>query len=199
MPEISDEELAKFKEQGERALALEASKKRLEDENSKIKSRAKDAEDKLSVSEKAKLESEGKTQELLDKERSERMSLEEKYKSRTSDVLREKLRTEISRHAKDAHDIDMLLRVNDHKDILKLDEEALTVDGAKEYVEKVRETHKYLFSNKSLPNTDNKTPGKGNDDDFKSEDEKYLSELKQCSTKKELNAIKKKYGKQLEY
>ena len=58
MPEISEEELAKYKADSERALNLAASNKRLEGENTKVKDRAKDAEDKLSVAQDAKLKSE---------------------------------------------------------------------------------------------------------------------------------------------
>lgn len=196
MPEISEEELEKYKASEQRATDLETSKKRLEDENSKYKTRAKDAEDKLSDAEKAKLEAEGNTSKLLDQEREENRTLKEKYSKRTSEVLREKLRTEVSKHAKDAHDIDMILRVTDHKDLLKLDEDSLSVEGVKDYVEKVRESHGYLFSKKSLPNTDNTPPGNNDDgDDFKTEDQKYLSELKACSTREEMNKVRKKYGK----
>ena len=194
MPEISDEELAKYKANEQRATDLEASKKRLEDENAKIKTRAQDAEGKLSDAEKAKLEAKGDTQALLDKERAEKVELQDKIKSSNKTALREKLRTEVSKHAKDAHDIDMIIKVTEHKDLLKLDEEALTVEGVKEYVEKVRETHGFMFSKKRL-DVDNKLPPKSDDDDFKSEDDKYLSELRACSTRKEMNEIRKKYGK----
>lgn len=197
MPEISEEELEKFKEAQKRAEELEASKKRLEAENSKIKSRAQEAEEKISEAEKQKLESEGKIQELLDKERAERISIEEKYKQRTSDVLREKLRSEVSKVAKDAHDVDMILRVNEHRDLLKLDESSLSVEGVNDFVGKVRESHSYLFSKKSLPNTDN-TPPSANVDDVGDDESKYLEELKNCTTRFELNKVRKKYGKPID-
>jgi len=197
MPEISEDELSKLKEASQRALDLEASKKRLEDENSKIKSRAKEAELKLSETEKEKLEAEGNIKALLEKERAEKVALQDKLKSSNTNILREKLRTEVSKYAKDAHDIDMLLKVTDHKDVLKLNEDELSVDGVKEYVEKVRETHSYLFSKKHLDNGDNKPPI-GDIDDTKTDEEKYLSEIRECSTRQQMNNIRKKYGKPID-
>lgn len=194
MPEITQEELDKFKADQQRATDLEASKTRLEEENGKYKTRAKDAEGKLSEAEKAKLAAEGNTQALLDVERAEKVKLQDRIKTSNSNVLREKLRTEVSKHAKDAHDVDMILKVTDHKDLLKLDEEALTVEGTKEFVEKCRETHKYLFSSKRMDGGGN-LPPKNDDDDFKSDDEKYLSEIRGCSTRQQMNDIRKKYGK----
>lgn len=197
MPEISEEELEKFKADSEARGALEASKKRLEDESKKYKTRAQEAESKLSEAEKAKLSAEGRTQELLDKERADRLDLEEKYKTRGRTALREKLRTEALKVASDVHDVDMLLKVADHKDLLKLDEENLTVEGVKDYVEKCRETHSYLFSKKRLDNGDNRPPA-GNQEEFKSEDDKYLSELRACSTRQQMSDVRKKYGKAID-
>ena len=195
MPEITEEALSKYKADSERATNLEASKKRLEDENSKIKTRAKDAEEKLSDAEKKTLESQGKTQELLDKERNDNVSLKTKLADSRKIALKEKLRTEASLYAKDAHDIDMVLRVTKHKDILKIDEEAGTVTGIKDYIEKVRETDSYLFGEKRLDDIENKKPKGGSGDGDKTEDQKYLAELKDCTTRKDMDAIRKKYGR----
>lgn len=194
MPEITEEELLQLRADQARALDLDASKKRLEDENTKMKERAKTAEGKLSEVEKAKLEAEGNTQALLDAERSEKVKLQDRLATNTKLTLREKLRTEAMKHAKDAHDVDMLLRVSEHKDLLKLDEEALTVEGVKEFVEKARETHSYLFSKKRMDAGDN-TPPKGDQDAFKSDSDKYLSELAACTTRLQMNNVRKKYGK----
>jgi hypothetical protein len=197
MPEISEEELEKFKAAEQRATDLESSKKRLEDENAKYKTRAQDAEGKLSEAEKAKLEAEGNTQALLDAERAEKVKLQDKIATTNKATMREKLRNEVSKHAKDAHDVDMIIKVTEHKDLLKLDDEALTVDGVKEYVEKVRETHSYLFSKKRMDGGDN-TPPSGGKKEFKTEDEKYLSELRACSSRQQMDAVRKKYGKQID-
>ena len=196
---MTEEEIAALQEKANRVDALEASKKRVEEEASKIKARAKEAEDKLKEAEVKELEAKGKTQELLDKERADRIALEEKLKARTTSALKEKLRTEVLKVAKDAHDVDMILKVSEHKQLLKLDEDSLGVEGVKEFVEAVRGSHSFLFGAKRMDTTNNLPPGKKAEEEFKSEEEKYLSELRGCETKKELNAIKKKYGKTIEY
>jgi len=198
MPDISEERLKELEEAAEAAKQLAATKKRLEDENSKIKSRAQEAEGKLSEAEKRQLEAEGKTQELLEKERSEKQELLGKLNKTSENVLREKLRTAVLKHATDAHDVDMVLKVSDHQDLLKLDKEALTVDGVKDYVGKVRESHSYLFSKKSMDPGDNTPPGSGTKEEFKTENEKYAEALKGATTKQELAKIRKQFGKPID-
>lgn len=194
MPEISQEELDALKANSEAKAQLEASNKRLLEESATNKKRAQEAEGKLTEAEKAKLEADGNTQALLDQERSERLKIEEKFHSRTKTALKEKLRTEVLKHAKDAHDVDMVLRVTDHKALLKLDEETLSVTGTEDFVKKVRETHSFLFSKKKIDAGGN-LPPKAGDKDFIPQEADYLKELKSCSTRKEMDEVRKKYGK----
>ena len=137
-------------------------------------------------------EEQGKLEELLAKEREEKSKLAKTLESRTQGVLREKLRAELSRHAKDAHDVDMLLKVSDHKDLLSIDEEALVVSGVEDFVGKVKETHSYLFKKANLDSGDDKKPNVNT----KSDDEKYLEELEACNSRAELDKLRKKYGKE---
>jgi len=195
MPEISEDELAAFKAASEERDSLKVSKSRLEDENSKTKLRAKDAEDKLSIAETAKLEAEGNTKELLDKERGKNLDLQKQFDDRTSSVQRANLKAALGEVAKDAHSIDMLLKVSKHKGLLKPDEENLTYTGVEEFVAECRKTDPYLFSKKSIDAGDITPPGGPADDVFKSENDKYLSELKTCHNRKEMDAVRKKYGK----
>jgi len=189
------EELQKELEEIQRAKAeAEASKQRLEEESKKYKQRAQDAEGKLSEAEKKKLEEQGNLQELLRKEREEKEKLAGRLNETTSSVLREKLRSEVAKVAKDAHDVDMILKVTDHKALLKIDESELKVEGVNDFVSKVRETHGFLFSKKAMPETENKKPG-GKDFDNMTNEEKYLEELKKVRTKKELHDLKLKFGK----
>ena len=200
MPEISDEELAKYKADGERATNLEASKKRLEDENSKIKNRAKDAEDELSKAKDDKLKSENDIQGQLDKERTDHTALKDSYAKRTKITLEEKMKSEALKYAKDAHNIDAVLRVAEHKDLLKTDPESLKITGMEDFIKKVRETDPYMFGKKSLDDTDNLPPGgtvpDPNPGANKTEDQKYRDELKNCNTRLEMDAVYKKYNKQ---
>lgn len=169
--------------------ALENTNSRLIDESKDFKTRAQNAESKISESEKLKLEEDGKFQELLTKEREKNSDLSKTLENRTQGVLREKLRSEVGRHAKDAHDIDMILKVGEHKDLLTINEDNLTVEGVESFVGKCRETHDYLFNKKILDDTETKRPKVDN----KTDDEKYFSELDACTSRKELDAVKLKY------
>lgn len=186
------EELEKqLEEERARAKALENSKSRLEEESKKYKERAKTAEEKLTEGEKAKLQEQGKLEELLAQERKEKETLKSDLISTREATLREKLRAEASKYGKDAHDVDMLLKVTDHKDLLTIDAENLTVGGVKEFVEKTRETHSYLFKKSDLDMGDGKKP----DGKKQTTEEEYLAELDACTDRKQLESIKKKYGK----
>lgn len=181
----------KLAEEMERAKALENSKARLEEESKKYKERAKNAEEKITQSEKEKLQAQGKLEELLAQERKEKENLRNDLMNTRSAALTEKLKAEVAKYGKDAHDVDMLLKVTDHKDLLSIDEESLTVDGVKDFVEKTRETHSYLFKKSELDLGDGKKPN-GKE---QTTEEEYLAELDACTDRKQLEAIKKKYGR----
>jgi hypothetical protein len=173
---------------------LEANKQRIIEESTKFKTRAQEAESKLTAAETKKLEEQGDLQKLLDNERLETKNLKAKLNETTSTVLREKLRSQIGKVAKDAHDIDMVLKVTEHKALLKINEDTMEIEGETDFVNKVRETHAYLFSKKAMPETEVKKAA-DKDLDTKTGNEKYLEELKSVKNKKELYALKIKYGK----
>jgi len=204
MPEISEEELQKLKDEAAKAAELEASKNRIIEESSKFKTRAQEAEAKLSESEKLKAEAEGDLQKRLDLEKKERLDLEEKLKLRTKQTLNEKVRSEVAKVAKDAHDIDSLLAIKKHKPLLKLDEEELSVAGIEEFVKAARESHPFMFGKKRMPNDGGgKPPGPGegdppNDHPTKSDDEKFREELKGVTSRAEQVKVYKKYGKPID-
>ena len=197
MPEISDDELKKLKDDAAKATTLESSNKRLLEESDKNKKRAQEAEGKLTDAEKKKLAEEGKTNELLLQSEKEKADLAEKLKLRTKQTVKEKVRTEVAKVAKDAHDIDMVLRVSEHKDLLKIDEDNLTVEGVDDYVKKVRESHSYLFGKKKMPiDGDGKPPGsEGDPQDERTDDQKFIDELKTVTNRADQLKVYKKYGK----
>lgn len=186
------EELTKeLDDERAKAKALTTRNDRLEDESKKNKTRAQTAEDKILEGDKAKLEEQGKLEELLAVEREENKKLNTKLITRTSSVLKEKLRAEVANEAKDAHNVDRILGVTEHKDLLSINEDDLTVSGVKEFVSKVRESDPYLFKKKSLDDTEDKKP-KG---DTKTDDEKYYAELDAANSRKDMDAVRKKYGR----
>lgn len=195
MPEISEEELTRLKDAEERAKALEAKSLRLEDESKKYKSRAQQAEEKISEAEKAKLEEQGELEKLLAKEREEKAQLTNTLEKRTQGVIREKLRSTLATHAKDAHDVDMLLKVTEHKDLLSIDEENFNVSGVEEFVAKAKETHSYLFKKNKIDGMGEGGAPAGGGKEQKSDEELYKEELRACNSRKELDAVKKKYGR----
>lgn len=176
----------------EKAKALTSLNERLEYESKKNKSRAQTAEDKITEAEKQKLQDDGKLEELLASERAEKKALSDKLSSTNKAVLTEKLRAEVAKHAKDAHNIDRLLGVTEHRGLLSINEDDLTVGGVEDFVTKVRETDSYLFRKKSLDDTEYKKP-KG--DDGKTDTDKYYEELDACNSSRELDACKKKWAK----
>ena len=147
-----------------------------------------------------KLKSENDIQGQLEKERTDHASLKESYAKRTKITLEEKMKSEALKYAKDAHNIDAVLRVAEHKDLLKTDPESLKITGMEDFIKKVRETDPYMFGKKSLDDTDNLPPGGTvpgpNPGANKTEDQKYRDELKNCNTRLEMDAVYKKYNKQ---
>ena len=195
---MNEEEIKKLRDdlEAERAKAKAAVSKaeRLEEESKSFKTRAQTAEEKLNEEEKAKLEEQGKLEELLQKERDEKAKLSNTLNERTQGVLREKLRAEIGSHAKDAHNVDMLLKVTEHRDLLEINEDELSVNGVEDFVSKVRESHSYLFKKKDLDGMDGKKPDGGADG--KTTDEQYHAALDACESRKDLEAVRKKYGRE---
>ena len=193
MPTIEELEAELAKER-ERAKALENSKARLEDESKKFKSRAQQLEEEKAEAEKAKLEEQGKLEEVLATERKEKQELKQKLDNRTNNVLKEKFKVEVSRLAKDAHDVDAVVKfANEYGESLKFDDENLSVDGVEDFVKKVREEKSFLFRKKSLG--DNEDPPKGDDKVTKTNEEQYREALAACKTRKELDEVYKKFGK----
>lgn len=173
-----------------KAKALESKNARLEDESKKNKDRAKTAEELIEEAKKAKLLDEGKLQEALDLERKEKQELRKTLDDRDNKIIKANLRAEVTKYAKDAHSVDRLLSVTEHKDLLKVKDD-LTVEGGEDFVKKCRETDSFLFKKKTLDDTEKK---KGELDN-KTDDEKYHAELNTCTSRKELDEVKKKYGK----
>lgn len=195
MSEVTLEELQKkIEEQNALLENLSNSKKRVEEENQKYKKRAQDAEDRLSQADKAKLEEENKLHELLKLERQEKEALVSENKGLKSKSLSKELRARVAEVAKDAIDVTDILRVAEAKEALKIDEDALTVDGVEDFVTKVRELKPHLFkkakSNTGESNPPNKENGKG-----ESLDEQYRRELRAARSQKDFDKVREKYGK----
>lgn len=195
MSEKTAEELAKeLEELRAEKEALANSKRRVEEENAKYKKRAQEVESKLTDAEKKKLEEENKLHDLIKIEREEKAKLLEKYEGLQGTTLREKLRTEVSKVAKDAHDVDDILKVVEAKDLLQIDHDNLTVDGVNDFVTKVRELKPHFFTKKTINSTENDPPNKENNKGETTE-EAYRRELRAAKTQKDFDKVREKYGK----
>lgn len=173
---------------------LANSKRRVEEENAKVKKRAQEAESKLSDTEKKRLEEENKVHDLLKLEREEKTNLLSKYEGLKSKTLRTALKAEVAALAKDAHDVEDILRVVEAKDALKIDEENLVIEGAADFVTKVRELKPHLFAKKRISSNEDNPPNSENGKGETSE-EAYQRELKAAKTQKDFDKVRAKYGK----
>lgn len=196
MPEISEEELKLLNEVKAEAEKLKATNSRLLEESEKNKKKAQQFEEEKLAAEKAKAEAEGDLSKQLELERLERQKIAEKYKNTIGLTLTEKLKNEVLKEAGAEADVEMILHVNKHKALLKLDEDTLTVEGVKEFVDKVREEKPHLFGKKKMPNDgDTRKPNGG---DIELNEENYRKELASVSSRKEQIEVMKKYGKPID-
>lgn len=173
---------------------LLSSKRRVEEENNKYKKRAQEVESKLSDAEKKKLEEENKLHDLIKIEREEKSNILEKYQGLKSKTLRATLKSEVSSYAKDAIDVEDILRVVEAKDALKIDEDNLVIDGVEDFVTKVRELKPHYFTKKKLDSNEDNLPNKENGKG-ESKEEAYQRELKAAKTQKDFDNVRAKYGK----
>lgn len=210
MPEISDEELKALQEKASGYDSLATSKQRVEEEMSKYKTRAQKAEADLDEVQKEALKKDGDVQGLLQKANEENQKLkadiqkrDEEKQNDLKDIMTERLRNEVAVHAKDAHDIDMVLKVSKHKDKLKIDYENKTIGGVEEFLGAVRNDFGYLFGKKMMPFDNKGKPPGGQDDDpnpsdQRTDEEKFRDELKTVKSRAEQKKVYEKYGKPMD-
>ncbi|MHA1167936.1 MAG: hypothetical protein ACTSRU_08955 [Candidatus Hodarchaeales archaeon] len=204
MPEISQEELdkltasaKKLDEMSGKFEKFEETQKRLEKEANTYKTRAKEAEQKFSDFEKEKLENDGDIQKRLDLEIAENIELKKQIKSKTETTIDAKLRVGIKEQFPTLQPgaVDLMLKISEHKGLLKIDTENEAVDGIKEFGEACLKTHPYLNTKKKLKETEDLPPGHEQDEDELTDSEKYDKELAACETQAEFDACRKKWNR----
>jgi len=173
-------------------------KERILAESSGYKARAQKAEGELSNKEKESLQAQGKTTELLALAQRERDEAVNKTKALENSLLKQKLHSEVAKHAKDAHDVDMILKVQDNRDLLSVgfdDENLPFASGVENYVNKIRETKPYLFHKASLPSTETGSPKAGSLPAEVDSEKAYIDGLRNCKTQRELDNYRAKHGR----
>lgn len=189
---VSIDALTKKFEEGSNTL------KRIEGENTKMKSRAQEAEDKLKDFAKEKLENNGELQKRLDMEIDENTKLKADNAIKSEKALTAKIKAGITEQFPNLQKgaVDLMLQIGEHKSLLKIDKEAETVDGIKEFGEAVQKTHGYFWTKTKLKDTDNLPPGnKDLDKEDLTGDELYKKELSAAKTQDEFDAVRRKHGR----
>lgn len=186
---------ARLKEQQGIIENQKSTNNRLLDESKDFKNKWNTSQSELDKANTDKLESEGKTSELLTAEREKNGKLTTEIVDLRDSTLKSNFRTEVGKYAKDAHDIDMILKISDNRDLMKIDDSDLSVTGVEDFVNKARETHPYLFQKGKIAPMENGRPGKVNPGDKELNDENYMKEIKLCVTQPEFDACQRKYGR----
>lgn len=126
---------------------------RLLAESKQNKKKAQELQARLDEVEKTKLKEQSEYKKLWE-------TSEEKYKNLYKSLVTEKVRTAVAKEASKAgaHDVEALLMLG-NKDLLVVDEESLSVDGAAEYVEDLRKSKPFLFGSQKSANINGATPG----------------------------------------
>ena len=166
-----------------RIEVLESTNKRLLDESKSWKNQAIDLKSKFDEAEKIKIEKSGDEKAQLEFERKQREKVEGENKKLKSKTLEDRIRSTVSKYAKDVHSLDDVLNQSQFKDILKngIDPENLTIDedAAKDYVNKVLEAKPWLRKNSSQPGVDTTKPSgkKTSGNDYSKLSSKEIADL----------------------
>ena len=166
-----------------RIEVLESTNKRLLDESKNWKNQAIDLKSKFDEAEKIKIEKSGDEKAQLEFERKQREKVEGENKKLKSKTLEDRIRSTVSKYAKDVHSLDDVLNQSQFKDILKngIDPENLTIDedAAKDYVNKVLEAKPWLRKNSSQPGVDTTKPSgkKTSGNDYSKLSSKEIADL----------------------
>jgi len=132
--------------------AMQSKLQRLEDESKKYKKLFQDRNSKLEEIERSRVEKDGTWEEKLEAERKRATQLQETLKQREENLLMSNIRSTFSEIAKDAHNVDDLIKEDSLLDSVKIDEETFSIDkdSAKEAINRLREGKPYLFGAKKL-------------------------------------------------
>ena len=137
---------------------LKATNERLLQESKDYKSKFSTLKTSLEQETKSKLEKEQDWKALLEQERASNQTLNENLKQMKKATLRKALDFEVSKWAKDAYDIEDVIGSLDH-DLVKIDEENLSILGVEEAVNTLRTKKNYLFNSGKKPSMIDDRPG----------------------------------------
>ena len=131
----------------ERLNQLESSNQRILDESKQWKTKYRGLKEEVEQKESKKLEDSENWKDLLEIEKNKAHELATQLNHFKKETLKQKIHFEVAKHAPDAFDINDVIN-NMPRDILSIDEEALTVKGIDEAISLVKEKKPYLFNTK---------------------------------------------------
>jgi len=107
---------------------------------------------------KTKLEKEQDWKTLLEQERVNNQTLNENLLKMKKQTLRKALDFEVAKYAKDAFDVEDVISSLDHN-VVKIDEESLSILGVEDAVNALRTKKSYLFNSAKKPSMVDDRPG----------------------------------------
>lgn len=131
---------------------LMGSKERVLNESKDWKSKAQEYKAKLESIEEDKLRQKGETQKILEKREQELATLKERLETMNKSTLKSNIKAAVARVAKDAFDIDDLLKT-DQASMIEYDPESLTPtsESVEKFLNAVREVKPHFFGASKLP------------------------------------------------
>lgn len=127
-----------------RMQKLEDTNMRLLEESKSNKGKYQGLKTEVEEKEKSQLTENEQWKELLDIEKNKSSQYETQLKDTRKSVLQKELNFKVASLAKDAHDVNDIIGALP-KDLISIDDDALTINGVDEAVNKVRENKPWLF------------------------------------------------------
>lgn len=177
----------------ESVTQLKSTNERLLDESKTWKEKYSGLRSEVDSKEKEGLVNEGKTDELLTRAEQEKEEIAAKLRETRERALLKDLRFEVAKLAPDAHDLEDIVNSLDMEK-LDYDKEELHWKKVAEEIDRVRKGKGHLF--RTAEQMRQRMPGF---DDTMSDADKYRTELRAAKSQKQLDAVRKKYGRDPNY
>lgn len=114
--------------------------------------------DSASEAENAKLHEEKNWKALMEKQKGENAVLSERMETMRRKTLKKTLDFEVARYANDANDVVDIIN-SLPSELIRIDDESMTIEGVSDAVNTLRETKPYLFKKPATPEMVNSKPG----------------------------------------
>ena len=162
-----------------------------------LQKRAESAEAKLEKLEAEKMKKDGDLQGLLDKQAKKNEQLSEALRDLKVKTLKHKLSSEFAKHAPDAHNVDLLLKLDEVKKAVDMDHDTLEISGVKDAVNIAKKKHPYMFKTQNAgwggtTPIDNSN-GKVDNSDVGA----FFNAMQKAKTPQEKNRVRRQFGREL--